>query len=133
MIRFYLDDRSGLPPYLQLIRQVRYGLRMGVLREGDRLPTVKSVSNLLAINQNTVLKAYRELGYDGLITTQPGVGTFICVTLTDASRAAHGSLAEELSRWIASARQSGLDDESIEALFSAALRSGPDEDAAGDG
>ena len=123
MIQFYLDRTSGLPPYLQLIRQVRQGLRLGALREGDRLPTVKDVATRLAINQNTVLKAYRELGCDGLVVAQPGVGTFVRVTITDPSQAAHGPLARELSRWLASARACGLDDESIRALFAAELRS----------
>lgn len=122
MIQCYLDQRSGLPPYLQLIRQVRHGLKLGALREGDRLPTVKEVATRLGINQNTVLKAYREMGCDGLVTAQPGVGTFICVTLADALQAAHGPLGQELNRWLAAARNSGLDDESIQALFDATLR-----------
>ena len=122
MITFRLEQDSGLSPYLQLIRQVRHGLRLGLLRKGDQLPTVKALSATLAINQNTVLKAYRELDYDGLITAQPGVGTFINVTLADVSPAAHGPLVEELTRWVATARQAGIDDEGIEALVSAILR-----------
>ena len=85
MIQFYLDQASGLPTYLQLTRQVRYGLKMGALREGDQLPTVKDLATRLAINQNTVLKAYRELAFDGLVDRRIGVGTFIRVTLADAS------------------------------------------------
>lgn len=123
MIHFYLDEGSGLPPYLQLIRQVRHGLRMGALREGDQLPTVKDVATRLSINQNTVLKAYRELAYDGLVDGQAGVGTFIRRTLVDSSQATYGSLGQELSRWLAAARQSGLDNESIHALFMGTLRS----------
>ena len=61
MIEFHLDAGSGLSPYLQLVRQVRQALRLGLLREGDQLPTVKDVVGQLAINPNTVLKAYREL------------------------------------------------------------------------
>lgn len=122
MITFRLEQNSGLSPYLQLVRQVRHGLRLGLLRKGDQLPTVKALSATLAINQNTVLKAYRELDYDGLITAQPGVGTFINVTLADVSSAAHGPLVEELTHWVATARQAGIDDEGIEALFSTALR-----------
>ena len=67
MIEFYLDAGSGLSPYQQLVRQVRHALRLGLLREGDQLPTVKDVVAILAINPNTVLKAYRELEHDGLV------------------------------------------------------------------
>ena len=70
MIEFHLDSRSGVAPYLQLIQQVRQALRLGLLREGDQLPTVKDVSGSLAINPNTVLKAYRELEYEGLACGQ---------------------------------------------------------------
>ena len=66
MFRFRLDGSSGVPPYLQLVHQVRQSLLLGYLREGDRLPTVKEVSGDLAINPNTVVKAYRQLEHEGL-------------------------------------------------------------------
>ena len=96
MIEFHLDTRSGVAPYLQLVHQVRQALRLGLLREGDQLPTVKEVVARLAINPNTVLKAYRELEHDGLVAARPGVGTFVTRTLSDASLAAHGPLRQEL-------------------------------------
>ena len=123
MIEFHLDARSGVAPYLQLIQQVRQALRLGLLREGDQLPTVKDVSGSLAINPNTVLKAYRELEYEGLAAARPGIGTFVTMTLSDESIAAHQQLTEELTPWLDKARRSGLDDESIDALFQRALRS----------
>ena len=83
MIEFHLDGRSGVAPYMQLIQQVRQALRLGLLREGDRLPTIKDVVAKVAINPNTVLKAYRELEYEGLVTARPGVGTFVARTLND--------------------------------------------------
>src|SRR4051812_26090843 len=92
VIEFHLDERSGVSPYLQLVRQVRQALRLGLLREGDQLPTVKDVVSRLAINPNTVLKAYRELEHEGLVSARPGVGTFVTVTLADSSLAAHGPL-----------------------------------------
>ncbi len=122
MIEFHLDARSGVSPYLQLIQQVRQALRLGFLTEGDQLPTVKDVVALLAINPNTVLKAYRELEYEGLVAARAGVGTFVTKTLADGSLAAHGPLRADLRRWISSARQAGLDDESIEALFADTFR-----------
>src|ERR1700716_700674 len=115
MIEFHLDSRSGASPYLQLVQQVRRGLRLGRLVVGDQLPTVKEVVSQLAINPNTVLKAYRELEHAGLAAARPGVGTFVTTTLSDSSLAAHGPLRRDLQRWIAKARQAGLDDESIEA------------------
>ena len=92
-------------------------LRLGLLSEGDQLPTVKDVVARLAINPNTVLKAYRELEYEGLVAARAGVGTFVTKTLTDESLAAHAPLRADLERWLAKAYRSGLDDESIEALF----------------
>ena len=121
-MEFHLDTRSGVAPYLQLIQQVRHALRLGLLHLDDQLPTVKDVVARLAINPNTVLKAYRELEYEGLVAARPGVGTFVTGTLSGASLAAHGPLAQELRRWMAKARRAGLDDESIEALFSANFR-----------
>ena len=77
MIEFHLDSRSGVSPYTQLVQQVRHALRLGMLREGDQLPTVKDVVARLAINPNTVMKAYRELEHAGLVAARPGVGTFV--------------------------------------------------------
>ncbi|MFG2005410.1 GntR family transcriptional regulator [Spirillospora sp. NPDC048911] len=130
MIEFHLDERSGLSPYLQLVRQVRQALRLGLVREGDQLPTVKEVVAKLAINPNTVLKAYRELEHEGLVAARPGVGTFVTATLTDASLAAHGPLRQDLRRWLAKARLAGLDEESIEALFMTTFRAAAEEDIA---
>src|SRR3954452_18133125 len=117
VIEFSLDGRSGLSPYLQVVQQVRHALRLGLLREGDQLPTVKDVVASLAINPNTVLKAYRELEHEGLVSARPGRGTFVTRTLTDTSFAAHGRLRPGLRRWLAKARRLGLDEERIEALF----------------
>ena len=117
MIEFHLNARSGVSPYMQLIQQVRHAMRLGILTEGDKLPTVKDVVAQLAINPNTVLKAYRELEYEGLVTPRPGLGTFVTGSLDDGSLAAHGPLREELRLWLGRARAAGLDEESIEALF----------------
>ncbi|MGP4104180.1 GntR family transcriptional regulator [Nonomuraea sp. KM90] len=130
MIEFHLDAKSGLSPYLQLVQQVRHALRLGLLREGDQLPTVKEVVAHLAINANTVLKAYRELEHGGLAAARPGVGTFVTATLTGTSLAAHGPLRLELQRWLAKARRAGLDEESIEALFLTTFRTTAQEDIA---
>jgi len=123
MIEFHLDGQSGVAPYLQLVQQVRRALRLGLLEEGDQLPTVKDVVGNLAINPNTVSKAYRELEHAGLVTARPGVGTFVSGTLASDNLAAHGPLRASLEQWLGRARRAGLDDESIEALFLATFRS----------
>jgi GntR family transcriptional regulator len=130
VIEFHLDTRSGVAPYLQVVQQVRQALRLGLLREGDQLPTVKDVVAKLAINPNTVLKAYRELEHEGLVGARPGIGTFVTRTLSDASLGAHAGLRRELLRWFGAARRAGLDDESIEALFRDCLRAAAAEDVA---
>ena len=129
-IEFHLDSRSGVSPYLQIVQQVRRALRLGRLREGDQLPTVKDVVARLAINPNTVLKAYRELEHAGLVAARPGVGTFVTQALSDPSLAAHGPLRLELLRWFGKARRAGLDDESIEALYRDTFRSSAELDVA---
>jgi GntR family transcriptional regulator len=130
VIEFRLDSRSGVAPYLQLVQQVRQALRLGLLDEGDQLPTVKDVVGRLAINPNTVLKAYRELEHAGLVAARPGVGTFVTATLSDASLAAHAPLRRDLQRWFGKARSAGLDDESIVALFQDTFRAVAAEDVA---
>jgi GntR family transcriptional regulator len=130
VIEFHLDSRSGVSPYLQIVQQVRQALRLGLLREGDQLPTVKEVVAQLAINPNTVLKAYRELEHEGLASARPGVGTFVTGSLGAESLSAHGPLRQALQRWISKARRAGLDDESIEALFHDSFRSDTQEDIA---
>ena len=93
MIEFHLDSRSGVSPYLQIVQQVRQALRVGLLREGDQLPTVKEVVGQLAINPNTVLKAYRELEHEGLASARPGVGTFVTGSLGGESHRRPGPAA----------------------------------------
>jgi GntR family transcriptional regulator len=130
VIEFHLDSRSGVSPYLQIVQQVRQAMRLGLLHDGDQLPTVKEVVAQLAINPNTVLKAYRELEHEGLANARPGVGTFVTGSLAGKSLAAHGPLRRALQTWIAKARRAGLDDESIEALFQSSFRSAADEEIA---
>lgn len=85
----------------------------------------------LAINPNTVLKAYRELEHDGLVSARPGVGTFVTATLGNGvSFAAIGPLRRDLNRWLSQARKAGLDEESIEALLMSTFRDSAREDIA---
>lgn len=125
MIDFHLEPRSGVAPYMQLVHQVQQALRLGMLEVGDQLPTVKQVVAKIAINPNTVLKAYRELERQGLVAPQPGRGTFVTATLADANLDAHAELKTALQQWIAQARRAGLDDDAIQALFDTTIRKAP--------
>jgi GntR family transcriptional regulator len=116
-----LDPGSGVPTYQQIVRQVEHALRLGYLVPGDRLPTVKDVVAALAINPNTVLKAYRELEHKGLAAGRPGQGTFVEGTLEVVPLRDQQTLQKGLSRWLDSALEAGLDPEGITALFASAL------------
>jgi GntR family transcriptional regulator len=122
MIQFHLDPGSGVATYLQIIQQVREALRLGTIEVGDQLPTVREVVADLAINPNTVAKAYRELERDGLVVARQGRGTFVSSTLVSSSLEHHEALRADLERWIAAAVRAGLDDDDIRALISATLR-----------
>jgi GntR family transcriptional regulator len=122
MIEFHLDARSGVPTYLQLVQQVRQAILLGILRTGDQLPTVKDVVGSLAINPNTVLKAYRELDLSGLVEGRRGQGTFVSAAAASVSPDDVAALRASLQRWIDRARAKGLDDENIAALFGDTLR-----------
>jgi len=120
-VQFHLDQRSGLPMYLQIVQQVKEALRLGLLEVGDQLPTVREVVAATAINPNTVAKAYRELEHDGLVSATPGRGTFIRSTLAADSLEHHESLRSDLLAWLQQAKDAGMDDESILALVSRTL------------
>jgi len=121
-IEFRLDPGSGVPTYLQLVQQVEHALRLGYLRPGDQLPKVRDVVTALAINPNTVLKAYKELETKGLAAGRPGQGTFIQATLSQVALPELAGLRRSLLAWLASADQTGLDEDGIVALFSSVLR-----------
>jgi GntR family transcriptional regulator len=121
VIAFHVDRTGSVPAYAQLIRQVREAMRLGVLRPGDRLPTVRDVVALCAVNAATVLKAYRELELSGLVETRQGSGTFVVSTLGSADPHAMARLRSGLARWLGQARAAGLEDEDVEALVASVL------------
>ena len=122
MIEFHLDSRTGVPAYLQLVQQVRQAIRLGILRPGDQLPTVKEVVTSLTINPNTVLHAYRQLDLEGLVEGRRGVGTFVAASKPAAPASDLRSLRSGLERWVERARAAGLDEDTIAALFAQTVR-----------
>ena len=121
-IEFRLDPGSGVPTYIQLVHQVEHALRLGYLKPGDQLPKVRDVVASLAINPNTVLKAYKELEVKGLTMGRPGQGTFIQATVDQVTLPELTGLRRSLVHWLTSADTAGLDEDGIVALFTSVLR-----------
>ena len=111
-----------MPTYLQLVHQVEHALRLGYLKPDDQLPKVRDVVATLAINPNTVLKAYKELEVKGLAAGRPGQGTFVRATLSQISLPELTELSKALRGWLTAADGAGLDEDGIVALFTSALR-----------
>jgi GntR family transcriptional regulator len=122
VIEFQLDSTSGVATYLQLVQQVRQALRLGILEAGDQLPTAQQVVSELAINPNTVLKAYRDLEREGLVRARPGQGTFVVGSLPRMDPDSQQRFIESISQWLRSARAAGLGPDEIEAIYRSAFR-----------
>jgi GntR family transcriptional regulator len=121
-IEFRLDPASGVPTYLQLVHQVEHALRLGYLKPGDQLPKVRDAVAALAINPNTVLKAYKELETKGLAAGRPGQGTFVQAALSQVALPELSGLRRSLLGWLADADTAGLDEDGVVALFTSVLR-----------
>src|SRR3984893_10762104 len=122
MIEFQLDTASGVATYLQLVQQVRQALQLGILEPGDRLPTAQQVVARLAINPNTVLKAYRDLEREGLVKGRPGMGTFVIRTLHGSAPPAQRRILAAMTDLLRSARSAGLGPDDIESIYRTAVR-----------
>ena len=127
-LQFRLDRKSGVPAYRQVVDQVRQALRLGILRPGDQLPTVRDVVKQIAINPNTVHRAYRDLEAQGLTEGRPRQWDIHPAhPLEGARRAAPASATtREVDR---AARAAGLGDEAIAALVAEATESSKKEEA----
>jgi GntR family transcriptional regulator len=101
---------------------VKHALRLGLLEPGDQMPTIRDVVASVAINPNTVMKAYRELELEGLIGGRPGKGTFVLQAISGSSQDDLEEMRAGLKRWLQRATELALDEESIVALFSTTLR-----------
>lgn len=117
MIEFFIDGRSGVPPYLQIVHQVKQAILLGRLRVGDQLPPVREVVSKIAINPNTVFKAYRDLEHLGVVEMRQGHGTFVRRAPRQVSSSELAAMRRGLLRWMKSAREAGLDPDSVRALF----------------
>ena len=122
MIEFQLDEGSGVATYLQLVQQVRQALQLGMLEPGEQLPTAQQVVARLAINPNTVLKAYRDLEREGLVRARPGQGTFVTRSLPGTDRVVQARFLAAMTDWLRSARSAGLGPDDIEAIYRTAFR-----------
>ncbi|HNS33328.1 MAG TPA: GntR family transcriptional regulator [bacterium] len=118
-----INPDSGLAPYLQIIRQVKYLLACGALKAGDQLPPVRDLAMQLRINPNTVARAYRELSYEKIITTSWGAGTFISKEVKKIAESEKKKIiAEALDQAIHQAASLGLTKEEITHLFTTRLK-----------
>src|SRR5271163_3292992 len=122
MIEFQLDTASGVATYLQLVQQVHQALQLGLLKPGDQLPTAQQVVARLAINPNTVLKAYRDLEREGLVKGRPGMGTFVIRSLPGTDPATQGRFLAAMTNLLRSARSAGLGSDDIESIYRTAVR-----------
>lgn len=121
---FHLTDSAGQPRYVQLVQQIRHAIESGGLREGDQLPSIRTLAEELVVSPGTVIKAYLCLESDGLVETRPGAGVFICLSrrakkLSECVQAAR----ERVDQLIIQLREEGLLDDEIRRLFEAQLMS----------
>ena len=131
MFVFRLDTHSGVPPYLQLVQQVRHAVLLGFLQPGDRLPLIREVVEDLAINPNTVAKAYRQMEQENLVTGRPGQGTFVNEQQSAAmSASTYTSLRRGLATWLRRAYAAGLDEKAVDALLASVHQQIRNEDVA---
>lgn len=98
-MQFLINNASGRPVYQQIIGQIKRDIALGRLTKDEKLPTVRQLAAQLAINPNTIAKAYRQLEQEGIIVTKPGAGAFVANLDSNLSRAVRKKLvSEELER-----------------------------------
>ena len=96
-MHFRIDNALGRPVYQQIIDQVKRDIALGRLVKDEKLPTVRQLAGKLAINPNTIAKAYRQLEQEGIIVTKPGAGAFVANLNSNLSRSVRKKLVcEEL-------------------------------------
>lgn len=93
-----VSPSSGVPIYLQLMEQIKHAIDVGAIREGEQLPTIRTVAEELAMNPNTVARAYRELEHEGVIEVRHGLGAFVTEPKISAAKIAQIRKAGEVLR-----------------------------------
>lgn len=120
---FHIDASSGTPIYRQITDQIRQAIAGGTLRPGDRLPTVRDLAVELAVNPNTIAKAYQDLERDGIIETWRGRGTFVAASTAKVNEAERlPRLTPLVERLIAEAYLLGISDDELQHLLDEKLR-----------
>jgi GntR family transcriptional regulator len=121
-----IEASSGIPITRQIIDQVRTHCASGTLAAGDRLPSVRELARQLAVNQNTILRAYERLTAEGLLELRHGEGTFVTEFATGKEmRREKGQLQEEAARFVRRALSFGLTEKEIRALVTDAIAQHP--------
>jgi GntR family transcriptional regulator len=121
-MQFRIDNASDRPVYLQIIDEVKRDIALGRLAKDERLPTVRQLAQQLAINPNTIAKAYRQLEQEGIVVTRAGAGAFVANLDSVLSRAVRRKLVcDELERIVVEAFHMQIDKETITDWFHAAI------------
>lgn len=109
-----IDFSLSRPLYQQIIDQIKRDIAIGRLKEGEKLPTVRELSVQLAINPNTIGKAYRQLEQDKIIVTRPGAGAFVAAIGTNINMSVRKKIiCEDLERVIVEAIHMKIDKETL--------------------
>jgi GntR family transcriptional regulator len=115
---FRVSPSSGVPIYLQLMAQIKHAVEVGAIREGEQLPTIRKVAEELAMNPNTVARAYRELEHEGIIEVRHGSGAFVAQARASTAKIAQiRKAAEVLRHAIESATGLGLSESELRRVF----------------
>jgi len=121
-MQYYIDFKSGIPIYVQLIEQIKEGIASGLLEPGDRLPTVRELALKLTVNPNTVARSYKELEREGLIETKRGVGSFVAQNPEITRAASEEEIDKMLDELINKAFQLGIPRDLLEKKVSSRLQ-----------
>lgn len=116
-MHFFINPRSGVPLYRQLMKQLKTGIAAGILKPDDKIPTVREVALELTINPNTVARAYRELEMEGLLESIQGRGTYVAQGVTPCLQKGETLFQEKVQRLIQEGKQLQLPKEEMEQIF----------------
>ncbi len=121
-MQYYIDTNSGVPIYVQLKNQIKESIAGGVLKPGQRLPSVRELALELTINPNTVARVYKELEQEGLIKTKRGAGSFVAQKPEFNEKIAEKEIEKALDRLMTRAYQLGIDSRTLLKKFKRKLK-----------